>query len=243
MLFLFEVNMIYIKMAGLKIRIRNKYDYVKNLCKNYIIDEPEDIDLDVSTSNEQIQKEIEDAEIRVSAAYAEGVCIYRNICRELPTKFDSYLFHSALIEYEGRGYAFAAKSGTGKSTHISLWKKAFGEGVRIINGDKPILRYENGEFIAYGTPWCGKEGFEINSSVPLKAICFIERGEKNSISRISTEDAVSKIFHQILTPQDISTVDALFPLLDNMLSIVPCYLLKCNMDVEAAVVAYNGMKD
>ncbi|MBQ8141120.1 MAG: hypothetical protein IJ038_05435 [Clostridia bacterium] len=234
--------MFYIKIADLKIRIRNKFEYAYRLCKDYVIEEPSGVDLDVSVSDEEIQKEMNDAEIKVSPAYAEGICIYRNICKELPLRFDAYLLHSALIEYEGRGYAFAAKSGTGKSTHISLWKKVFGEKVRIINGDKPIIRCINGEFVAYGTPWCGKEGFSVNDSVPLRALCFIERDKENSISRMPAEDAVMRLFNQILIPNDIETVNKLFPLLDKTLATVPCYLLRCNMEDEAAIVSYNGMK-
>ena len=233
--------MLYIKIADLKIKIENKYDYVRWLCKDYVIDECEDYDLCVSVSESMIDNEISMAEGEVSRGYAEGVCIYREICYQLPTKFNSYLLHSALIEYEGKGYAFTAKSGTGKSTHIALWQKAFGDKVRIVNGDKPIVRYKDGEFIAYGTPWCGKEGFAINGSVPLKALCFIERSATNSIEPMSASDAVLRVFHQVLTPKDTETLDALFPLLDLTLKQVPCYLLKCNMDVEAAVVAYNGM--
>ena len=38
---------------------------------------------------------------------------------------------------------FTAQSGTGKSTHIKLWKKHFGKDVDIVNGDKPIVRVFN----------------------------------------------------------------------------------------------------
>ena len=234
--------MFYIKIADLKIRVDHKYKYVYNLCRDYMIEECEP-NIIASATPEDIEREkIASCDIKASDAYAEGVCIYRNICKQLPQRFDAYLFHSALIEYEGRGYAFSAKSGTGKSTHIGLWQKAFGEGVHIINGDKPIIRYVDGEFMAYGTPWCGKENISTNASVPLRAICFIERDETNSITKITPSDAISRIFHQILTPRDMETLDSLLPLLDMTLRTIPCYLLKCNMDVEAAHVAYNGMK-
>ena len=234
--------MFYIKIADLKVQIDNKYKYVYNLCRDYMIDECEP-DITVSATPEQIELEkVASCDIKASDAYAEGVCIYRNICKQLPQKFGAYLFHSALIEYEGRGYAFSAKSGTGKSTHIALWQKEFGESVRIINGDKPILKCVGEDVIAYGTPWCGKENFSTNASVPLRAICFMERDANNSITRISAGDAISRIFHQILTPRDMETLDSLFPLLDHTLRTIPCYLLKCNMDPEAAHVAYNGMK-
>ena len=234
--------MFYIKIADLKICVENKYKYVFNLCRDYMI-EATHPDITVRATEEEIaQEKIISEDPSASDAYAEGVCIYRNICKQLPQKFSAYLFHSALIEYEGRGYAFSAKSGTGKSTHISLWQKAFGKQVRVINGDKPILRYINGELVAYGTPWCGKENISTNASVPLCAICFIERSESNSIARITPSEAISMIFHQILTPRDMETLDSLLPLLDLTLKLVPCYLLRCNMDIEAAHVAYNAMK-
>ena len=236
--------MFYIKMADIVIQIQNRYDYVKRLCKDYIVSDCDTYDLVVSVSEEEIDEEKKATQIEVSNGYAEGICIYRTVCKQLPIKFQSYLMHCAVIEYEGQGYAFAAKSGTGKSTHISLWQKRFGEGVRIVNGDKPILHFrENGKLYAYGTPWCGKEGLNTNTSVPLKAICFLERSESNYIKKIKADEAIMRIFHQLLTPEDIQTVDSLFPLLDRTLREIPCYVLGCNISEEAAEVAYFGMND
>ncbi len=233
--------MFYIRIADINICIDNKYKYVRNLCRDYTIEPVEAPDMTVEISEEEINKEITAADIEVSPAYAEGVCVYRKICKQLPEKFNCYLFHSAVIEYEGKGYAFAARSGTGKSTHIALWQKRFGESVRIINGDKPILRFIDDKLYAYGTPWCGKEGFNTNASAPLKAICFLERAEKNSIRKISADEALLRFFHQILSPSDIASVDSLIPLLDRTLREIPCYLLGCNISEEAAEVAYNEM--
>lgn len=236
--------MFYIKMADLVIQIHNRYTYVKRLCKDYIVSDCDAYDLSVVVSQEEIAAEKALAQAEVSDGYAEGICIYRTVCKQLPTKFQSYLMHCAVIEYGGWGYAFAAKSGTGKSTHISLWQKRFGESVRIVNGDKPILRFmEDGRLYAYGTPWCGKEGLNTNTSVPLKAICFLERSESNHIRKIAIDEAIMRIFHQLLTPEDIQTVDSLFPLLDRTLREIPCYVLGCNISEEAAEVAYFGMND
>ena len=234
--------MFYIKIADIVVAIENQYSYVHQLCKDYLIAPTETPDLTVCVSAEEIQAEMSIAECPVTPSYAEGVCVYRQICKQLPTKFHSYLMHCAVIEYEGKGYAFAAKSGTGKSTHVALWQKRFGEQVRIINGDKPIMRFLNGALYAYGTPWCGKEGLNCNTSVPLHAICFLERAEKNTIRKIGADEAVMRIFHQLLSPEDLETVDALFPLLDRTLREIPCYVLGCTISEEAAEVAYLGMK-
>ncbi len=232
--------MFTIRIADITVKIHNRFGYVERLCRNYIVPDGA-ADLEISVPEEDIRAEMAQAEVPSTPGYAEGICVYRMICRQLPYKFDSYLFHSAVIEYEGEGYAFAAKSGTGKSTHVSLWQKRFGDAVHIVNGDKPILRFVNDRLYAYGTPWCGKEGYEENTSVPLRAICFLERAKENSIRRIEPEDAVMRIFQQILTPGDLQTVDALFPLLDRTLREVPVYVLGCNISEEAAEVAYSGM--
>lgn len=233
--------MFCIQIADIRVAIENEYDYVKLLCKDYVIPTSENVDMTVQVSKEEILREMETAEIQITPAYAEGVCVYRTICRRLPIQFQSFLMHCAVIEYEGNGYAFAAKSGTGKSTHIALWQRRFGDSVRIVNGDKPIMRFVDDRLRAYGTPWCGKEGYNINTSVPLAAICFLERAPVNSIQKIKADEAVMRIFHQLLSPEDMETVDALFPLLDRMLREVPCYVLSCNISEEAAEVAFRGM--
>ena len=235
--------MFYIKIADIIIAIDNKYEYVKMLCRDYIVPPVDQPHMTVSVSAEEISNEIKIAENPVSAAYAEGVCVYRHICSPLPEKFGAYLMHCAVIEYKGEGYAFAAASGTGKSTHISLWQKRFGDEVRIINGDKPIMRFIGDRLYAYGTPWCGKEGYNTNASVPIKAICFIERAAENQIRKTTPSDALMRIFHQILTPKTVENLDSFLPLLDRTLTEIPCYVLGCNISVEAAETAYNGMNN
>ena len=232
-----------IKIANIHIRIDNTYPYVFRFCRGYVVESDDTPELCVRVTEEEIAKELAIAEHEVTKDYAEAVCIYRQICRQLPERFGAFLMHSAVIEYQGEGYAFAAHSGTGKSTHISLWKKHFGDELHIVNGDKPIMRFIGDRLYAFGTPWCGKEGWNRNTSVPLKAICFLERAEVNSIRSVEPKEAIGRIFHQLLTPDDLETVNALFPLLDRMLREVPCYLLGCNMSEEAAEVAYRGMQN
>ena len=233
--------MFLIRMAEIVIAIDNRYDHVLQLCKQYICKENLVPDLTVAASVEEIEKEMSASDSSVSPGYAESICIYRNICVQLPLSFEAFLFHSAVIEYEGRGYVFAAKSGTGKSTHISLWRKRFGDKVHVVNGDKPIFRFQNDTLYAYGTPWCGKEGWQTNTQVEICGICFLERGEINEIAQLSAAQVLSRFFDQILLPTDVLSVDKLFPLIDRTLSRIPCYRLKCNISEQAAEVAYDGM--
>ena len=134
-----------------------------------------------------------------------------------------------------------AKSGTGKSTHTSLWLEHFGERARIINGDKPLLRFIDGKLFVYGTPWCGKEGLNINTSSQLKALCFLERGTDNSIRRLSDSEIVARLFHQLIMPQDMQAADCLLQLLDRTVKEIPVWLLRCNISQEAVITAYEAM--
>ena len=231
--------MIKIKIADFVIQIDNKYDFIEKQCAQYLTDE-ENVDLFVSCTSEEMEKEKASSPYPFPDGYIESLCVYRSICLEI-VKSDAILVHSAVIEVDGNAYAFLARSGTGKSTHIALWRKALGEKVHIINGDKPIFRYINGDLLAYGTPWCGKEGWHKNTSAKLKAICFLERGEENSIDPISPSDSSGRMLRQILMPSEPQGAIKTLELVDRMLKDVPLWLLKCNISEESAILAFNTM--
>lgn len=233
--------MFNIKMADLIIGIDNKFDFVKRLCRDYIVSNSEKTDFIVSASDDDINHEKEISQQDFSDGYLESVCIYRNISYILP-EFDSFLFHAAVVCVDGEAYAFTAKSGVGKSTHIRLWKELLGDRLKIINGDKPILREQNGRVYAYGTPWCGKEGYNLNEKAPLKAICFLERGELDEISPMPKSAAAGKIIHQIVVPKSSESIIKVLDMLDSALKKVDVWKLKCTVNINAAEISYNAMK-
>ena len=164
-------------------------------------------------------------------------------CKKL-LDFDGFMLHSSGIAYENKAYLFSAASGTGKSTHTEIWQKVFGEdNAVIINDDKPAVRMVDGKFYAYGTPWSGKSDKNLNIKVPLQGICFIERSKNNHIERITSKEALLLIFNQTVRPPELDIMDKLIVILDSLLKTVPVYKLGCNMEDEAAIVSYNGMKD
>ena len=233
--------MIKLKLADFIIQINNKYDFVERQCHGYIVDDGVP-DLIIECTEEDIQQEITnyDNPSYANKGYCESICIYRNLCLQLP-KYDAFLMHSAVLDVDGKSYAFTAKSGTGKSTHINLWKKLLGEKVTVVNGDKPILRFIDGELFIYGTPWCGKEGWNTNMRSTLKGLCFLERAEKNSIIPLEKSESAMRIMNQILMPSDPLDAMSTLELMDRMLMKVDTWLLGCNMDIEAAKIAYESM--
>lgn len=155
--------------------------------------------------------------------------------------YDGFLLHSSAVAYNGNAYLFSAPCGTGKSTHVSIWLKVFSDNAFCINDDKPAIRRIDGKFCACGTPFSGKTDTSRNECVPIKGICVLERGRDNKIEKIDAKDAVYAILNQTIRPADKSLMTSLLSIIDELSASVPVYRLFCNMDDEAALVAYRGM--
>lgn len=95
-------------------------------------------------------------------------------------RHDTLLIHASVVRYQGRAYAFTAKSGTGKSTQVANWMRYI-EGCDIVNDDNPIIRIVDGKAILYGSPWSGKTPCYRNIQVELGAVVLIERDDHNHV--------------------------------------------------------------
>lgn len=233
--------MFKIKIADTVFEIHNLYPFLEALCKNYIYN-GEKTDFVIISTQEAIDSErliLSDEHPKVDA-YIENICVYRQIALKL-LEVDAFVMHAATIGVGDKAYAFTAKSGTGKSTHIALWRRLLGEKVYAINGDKPIIKIVGGKAYAYGSPWCGKELWNSNVKAELNGLCFLERGEKNSICPLDISEAATLIMKQILIPKDSDGVIKTFDLVDKMLKSTNIWRLKCNMSIEAAELSYKAM--
>ena len=155
--------------------------------------------------------------------------------------FDGFQFHSSAVVVNNRVYLFSANSGTGKSTHTELWLKLFGDKAYILNDDKPALRLEDGMWYAYGTPWSGKNDISVNKRVPVAGIAMLERSENNEIYRFDGPEAIRQILAQCNRPKAPEYRIKLMELLDKLMTTVPIWKLKCNMDPSAAIMSYEAM--
>lgn len=228
-----------VKLADKPIGIIGKYDYIYEYCRGYYTNESPIFTVSVTEKDIEIEKQQQQG--RFNDGVYEATCIHRAIVEGL-VKAGIILIHSAVIAVDGQAYAFLAKSGVGKSTHIQQWMKHFGNDCIVLNGDKPLYKFNNGKLYVYGTPWKGKEDWGENISLPVKSFCLLERGEKNIIEPASSKDIVRKLFDQVLIPKDKNDCAVFMSMLNTIVTQVPFYLLKCNISEEAAVVAYNLMK-
>lgn len=234
--------MLTVGIAGLLIGIEHRYPYLEKHCAGYLAEGAPVFT--VTVTEEMLESErSRDGTLPegVTPGYIESLVAAREIAHRLPA-YSAFLFHAAVIEYKGEAIAFTAPSGTGKSTHIRNWRRAFGSDVGIVNGDKPILRFStDGTLFAYGSPWSGKEGWSRNVGVPLRAIVFLERGKEDRITPLSPADAALPLMNQILLESDPETVGETLSLADRMLGTVDLFRFACTPEVGSAFVARDAV--
>jgi len=160
------------------------------------------------------------------------------IMRNLAILHDGFSLHSSAISCSGKGVAFSAPSGTGKSTHTSMWEKYYG--AIVLNDDCPVILNEGNNARIYGTPWSGSSDKAVNSSAPLSAIVILEQAGQNSIRELSNAEAIPLLLPRIFLPYwNASMMDLALQKYEKIISDVPKYLLKCKPDREAAEMVYQ----
>ena len=230
--------MFCIRLAGITVEIDNRHNFVYEQCREYLCTDGTPA-FRVTVSQGEMEAYQAQSGRPMTLPEAESFLLYRRICQRMPA-FGVYLLHAAVIEMEGRGYAFSARRGVGKSTHTALWQKHFPGRATVINGDKPLIRRApDGRFWAYGTPWCGKEGLQVNRKCPLTAICFLEQGDTNGVAVSSAADTAARLMEATILPPDPDGQDRLAALIGATVRDIPAFTLICRPDVEAAEVAYK----
>lgn len=163
----------------------------------------------------------------------ELVGLFRRICRVLLYQFDGMYLHSVALEYQKQVYLFVAPPGTGKSTHAALWKKKLGDRVRILNGDKPLLRRQQDKIMVYGNPWQGKEDWGENASSILAGIYFLRRSDRNYVQPIPPGEAVADLIHATEYPPDAEGVHKMLDFLERITSHARMNVLYCTPETAA----------
>jgi len=236
--------MFNIKIADLIVSIDNKYPFVMDRCADYITEEENNTGITLSVTEDRMQYSIDykrqfDGEV-ISLPEAEFDAIHYKLYGKLH-QFDAFWLHSVLIDKDGQGYAFTAKPGGGKSTHAILWLKTYNDAT-IINGDNTIIRRckKDGVFYGYGTPFCGKEGYNANQRVPIRAVCFIEKSPANYVDKIKPLDAAMRMLKDNRCIRKSFAMDVM-KLYFDMSEQVMFYLVHCNKEPDAAKTVYESI--
>ena len=249
-----------IKLAGIPIEVRCRYEENLEFLKDYIIDANTDREplFTVEPAEEDLQR-IQDGFSRMDKAaglityrrtepYLENNAIHALLAEKLAEHY-ILLMHGSAMCMDGQAVIFTAPSGTGNSTHAHLWRDLFDDGsgrIWMINDDKPLLRVRDEEVRVFGTPWDGKHHLSRNASAPLKAIVRLERGEENRLMTMGAAAAFQLLFRQVFASPNRETMRKIADLEKKLLINadhigIGFYRLVCNMEPEAALVAWEGI--
>ena len=239
------------RIADMIVEIESLYRDIHFMCKDYYCQEDVPAQITIRTTQRDIEQERIKSEqeaamegiapIDYEAGALEITAIYRKLAKEMLMEHDILVFHGSAIAADDEAVLFTAKSGTGKSTHTRLWREMLGERCYMVNDDKPLLRVGETLTEVCGTPWDGKHHLSTNKIVPLRAICILERGEANEITRLDPKEALPMLLQQSYRAENPKVMLQLLKVIDKMTKSVAFYRLKCNMDSEAAELSYKTM--
>jgi len=113
-----------------------------------------------------------------------------------------FLLHAASAICDGRAFLFSGVSGAGKTTMTRIATP----NVTLLTDEISYVRPDAGEdrpgmtsYRAFGTPFAGelaKAGE--NTSAPIAALFFLEKGPENRIDEMSSAEAVRRLMRNIL---------------------------------------------
>lgn len=239
------------KFAELVVEYEPKFQMLQKRSEKYRCNTEEKSNFEIVLTEEVLEKEVERyhvsmTENHISVLQAKELLEYVLVGSRFHHKlldFEGCFFHASCVVVDDEAYLFSADSGVGKSTHTGLWMKYLAEKKPyILNDDKPAIRVFEDGIYAYGTPFSGKHDISENKKVKIKGICFLERGETNSIRKLPSGEAIKLFLEQTTNYLGKENMEKLLDVMEKILLQVPIYQLQCNMSEEAVKVSYGGMK-
>lgn len=237
-----------VEFAGVPIGVSAREEKLMVFLADYLTDrEPQ---FSVCATDEELEEE-KNLQKSVNEKYGErlfnlstlgleGQVVFRKIAEGL-VDFGVLLMHGSAIAVDGKAYIFIAPSGTGKSTHTTLWREYLGDRAVMINDDKPFIKISDGNVTVYSNPWNGKHRRGENISAPLCGIAFLSRAAENTIERAEVSRYIPFLMRQSFRSENGETMAKIIALLDSLGKNVPFWDLRCNMEPEAAEVAFAAM--
>ena len=154
---------------------------------------------------------------------------------------ETLLFHASVVKYEGKGYLFLGKSGTGKSTHSQLWLNHI-KGCELLNDDYPAIRLINGKPCVFGTPWSGKTPCYKNEQVLVGGFIRLWQAPVNEIKRLSLFEAYGALLPTVTNMRwEKKCADAVSVSIQKLIEDTPVFSLKNRPEKEAAVMSFHAL--
>ena len=234
-----------LEVAGLATQVQPMFGSTKEYCRPYLTDRESEFFIEITDADLIRQQALLDQEAdreglrrrKFTDPFLERTVIQEKIAEKLLER-DTLLLHGSTVAVDGQAYLFTAPCGTGKSTHTRLWREQFGDRAVMVNDDKVFLQLRQDSVWAYGSPWTGKHGIGTNISVPLKGICFLQRGTENQIQKAIPEKWLPELIRQSFLPEQRYS-----DLVLQLAQMIPLWEMSYTKDPQAATVAFEAMSN
>lgn len=171
-----------------------------------------------------------------------GLSIYR--VSDYLSQFKICLIHGAALLWHGKAYLFCADSGVGKSTQLIRWMQLYHDEVKVMNGDKPVIKMnENGKVTVHPSPWKGKEEWGDDSIIaPLGGIILLEQADHNEITTRDKHQTAFRVVAQIFSRYELNTyIHNHCQIAETIVKNVPIWRLRNKGDLESAMITHDAL--
>ena len=225
-----------IEIANIVVEINAFNESTKRYCGNFLSNKESNFVIDMTMDDLENEKHIsEDGKVY---ANEEISALYRKIANIFIEK-GIIVAHGSSFKVNNCGFMVTARSGTGKSTHVRLLNEYLGNELEYINDDKPLIEVNDG-IIIHSSPWNGKERRGNNTSAPLKAIIFLNRGLTNTYKKLDkSADIYFRLMAQVYLPLDKSKREKALKIIDILLKKINFYEINVNTDISSASMTYE----
>ena len=224
--------------ASLVVEMNIRYEPLKSQSIPYEIEDDRKADVIIPLMDDTIKK-YHELYPQLSIGDCEYVLYGAYFYKEL-LKHKGILLHSSCVVKDNYAYLFSAPSGTGKSTHTSLWLEVFKD-AKILNDDKPAILIKNDKIYACGTPFSGKTNLNLNEEYEIKGIAFLERSKDNWIKEMDVNKSIYSILNQTIRPDDEANMDLAISTIEEIVKRIKIYKFGCNISEDAVYTSYAGM--
>jgi hypothetical protein len=142
-------------------------------------------------------------------------------------RYAGFLLHAATVVRNGRAYVFSGGSGAGKSTVAALSPAG-----SVWTDEISLLRREQGEWRAYGTPFWGEfRAAGSNSSAPVAGIFGLSQARENHVEALAPVGLLRNILPNVLFfSGEVAATQRLLEILGQAVKEIPGYNLAFRKD-------------
>ena len=225
-----------IKIANIVVEVNAFNESTKKYCKDFLCDE--NSDYVITMAKEDLENETHIQEDGKVYASEEISALYRKIAN-LFIERNIVVMHGSSFKVNDCAFIVTARSGVGKSTHVNLLRQLLGNEFSYINDDKPLLEVNDDNCMLYSSPWNGKERRGNNTSAPLKAIIFLNRGDNTFRKIENKQEFYFKLLTQIYLPTDKTKREKALKIIDVLLKRLNFYEINVNKELDSASMTYE----